>query len=94
MGDFMYNVIKNYIDGMSISNFNKIALNNDIVFSYEELSFAYEFIKNNWFIILSDIDNFNMESYKDKFSKENYDKISRLFNDLYNKYGILLNKKN
>lgn len=90
MGDFMFNMIKNYIDKMSISEFNKLALNNDIVFSYEELSFSYEFVKNNWFNVLENISDFDLSMYKDKFSDENYNKICKLFKSLYDKYHIFL----
>ena len=89
----MYNIIKNYIDNMSISDFNKLALKNDIVFSYEELNFSYEFIKNNWIDVLSNIDDFSIEKYKNNFSNENYEKICKLCNILYDKYGAFLKKK-
>lgn len=86
----MFNVIKKYIDNMSIDDFRSLALKNDIIFNNDELSFSYKLVKTNWFNILENIDDFDLSIYQDKFSKDNYDKLCKLFKVMYDKYSIYL----
>ena len=66
------------------------ALKNQVDLNEEELSFTYEFVKKNWELILRNPNLLNLERYKDHFSEENYQKIQKLIQFYYQKYGYLL----
>ena len=83
----MVNLIAMYINNMSIDDFNRMALEQGINLSNDELEFSYNFIKDNWLDVFNDYDSFDFSKYKNKYSNENYEKIY-LFNSC-NSYGIL-----
>ena len=82
----MYNIIKNYVNNLTINDIRSFALKNDIDLSNLELSIIYETLNNN-------LDNllYNSESVftnlKDKFSVDNYTKIYNLYNSYKKRYG-------
>lgn len=86
----MVNLIAIYINNMSIDDFNGMALDQGINLSKSELDFSYNFIKDNWLDVFNDYDSFDFSKYKNKFSDENYEKIRKLIDDMYSKYGHLV----
>lgn len=86
----MVNLIAMYINNMSINDFNEMALKQGITLSKSELDFSYNFIKDNWLEIFNNYDEFDFSDYKNKFSDENYEKICKLIDDMYAKYGHLV----
>ncbi len=72
------NIIDLYIRNMSKSNVLDFAYKNNIILSEEETNFVYNFIKNNYKEVIKNKNNFNLSTYKEKFSSENYTKIEKL----------------
>ena len=79
-------LIKNYVDKLSKNDINTFLINNDIYLDENELSFSYNFIKENWDKIVSSPNMVNLDSYKTHFKEENYLKICDLYKTYYTKY--------
>ncbi len=86
----MYNLISRYMTHFTKEDVKNFALKNQVDLNEEELSFTYEFVKKNWELILRNPNLLNLERYKDHFSEENYQKIQKLIQFYYQKYGYLL----
>lgn len=86
----MFYIIEKYINGMSLYDLQQFAISNDVYLSNNELEFCYNFVKENWKVILSKYSDFDISNYKDKFSLENYNKIKSLIEYYKNKYSIFL----
>lgn len=86
----MFILIERYINNISVSDLNNIALSKDIYLSEDELEFSYVFIKKNWKSILSNKGIFDIDKYKDKYSDDNFRKIKILYKEMLNKYGSYL----
>lgn len=76
-----------YMNNLTIEQFNGMALENGIKLNKDELNFSFNFVKTNWRELLANKDDFDFSIYKDKFSKENYEKILQLIEVLKSKYG-------
>lgn len=70
-----------------IKNF---ALQKRVNLTEEELNFTYEFIKKNWQDILKNPKALQLERYKNKFSEENFNKIKKIFDEYYQKFGSFI----
>ncbi len=86
----MYNLVKRYMDNLTIDQVRDFAIKNNVELSEEELTFTYDFVKKNWELIFRNPNLFNLERYKDRFSEANYQKIQKLIQFYYQKYGYLL----
>ena len=86
----MYNIIEKYINNMKMEDVANFAHNKGINLSNEELVFTYDFIKNNYKNILSNPKLLNLDRYKNNYSKENFEKISKVFNEYFQKYSHYL----
>lgn len=86
----MYNLVEKYIKNMTIDDVNNFALKKGTNLSNDELSFTYNFIKNNYQNILKNPSLLDLERYKDKFSKENFEKIQKIFQEYSQKYSHYL----
>lgn len=84
-------LIEKYINNMSLYDIQNFAIHNDVFLSNKELNFVYDFLKDNWKIILSNKGNVDISKYKDKFSEDNYNKIVNLIDYYKNKYRSFLN---
>ena len=82
----MFNLIKRYMENISIDQINNFAISKGIQLSESELSFTYEFVKKNWEKILGNHKLLNLDRYKEKFSEENFIKINKLFNEYSSMY--------
>lgn len=81
----MNNLIKKYINSLTIDKINEFGIKNDIYLSNEELSFLLELIKTNIDDILVN-DSKYLDIIKSRFSEENYIKIKNLFLYYKNRY--------
>lgn len=86
----MYNIIERYMQILKKEDVNKFAMSKNIFLSNNELDFTYDFIKKNWQGILKNPNLFEIERYKDKYSKENFGKVKQLFQEYYRKFGSFL----
>lgn len=86
----MYNLVKRYMDNLTIDQVRDFAIKNNVELSEEELTFTYDFVKKNWELIFRNPNLLNLERYKDRFSEANYQKIQKLIQFYYQKYGYLL----
>ena len=62
----------------------------NVYLNKKELDFVYDLVKNNNQEILSNPKSFNLTKYKENFTRENYQKLSNLYNK-YSNYLSLLN---
>lgn len=85
----MFQLVKNYIDNLTIEKVNEIALKNNINLSNQELNFLYSFIKKNYEALYAN-PNVDLSKYKKNFSEENYNKIINLINEYKIKYASFL----
>ena len=86
----MYSLIERYMNKITKEDVNSFALKKNIFLSEDELTFTYDFIKKNWDKILSNPNVLNLNRYKDKYSEENFIKISGLFKEYYSKYRMFI----
>ena len=73
---------------MSIDDINNFAINNNIYLSHNELKFIYNYINNNYLLLLEKPNEFDISKYKNIFSNDNYIKISNLIEIYKKKYNI------
>ena len=73
----MFDLIKRYMDHLTIDQVNDFAMKNNIILSSEELTFTYSFVKKNWEQILKNPNSLNLERYKKEFTDENFHKIEK-----------------
>lgn len=83
-------LIEKFINNMSLYDIQKFAISNDVFLSNNELSFIYEYVKNNWKEILNNKGIIDMDKYREYFSNDNFDKIKKLINIYRDKYSFLL----
>lgn len=75
------NIIELYINNLRKDDIINFANKKDIRLSNDELDFTYDFIKKHYKEIIKDKYKYNFNDYRDKFSKENAEKISKLINE-------------
>ena len=81
----MKNIIKNYIENITINDINNYLSNHDILVNDNELSFIYKYIKNNWETIFNNINDFNIDDLQNNFRYEIFIKLKELINSYKNK---------
>ena len=86
----MFNLIERYINMLSVEKVNDFALSKDIHLNDNELSFTYNFIKKNYKDILGNPKLFDINRYKDKYTKENFSKIAKVYQEYFQKYSNYL----
>ena len=86
----MYNLIKAYMGRMTIQDVNNFAVSKNIYLSGEELQFVYEFINKNWEQVVKNPKLLNLDRYQDRFSKENFEKIKKLFLEYSSRYSSFI----
>lgn len=86
----MYNLIEKYIKNMTISDVKNFALKKGANLSENELNFTFNFIKTNYQNILKNPSLLDLERYKNKYTKENYEKLVKVFNEYSQKYSRYL----
>jgi len=86
----MYIFIERYIERMTKEDIINFANSKNINLSDSELNFTYEFIKKNYKSILGNPKLFDLERYKNNYTKENFSKISKVFQEYSQKYANYL----
>ena len=86
----MDNVIKKYIDKLTINDINRFAVSNNIYLNSNELDIIYKYIKNNWKAIIYSNYNSVLNDLKSKIDINKYNKIEQLFHKFKSKYQNLL----
>lgn len=90
----MFNIKKNeineHIKKLTKEDIFSFASKYNLYLSKEELEFVYSFVKNNNQNIINNPKSFNLNNYKNKFSENNFQKLS----NLYKKYSDYLNLLN
>lgn len=86
----MYNLIEKYIKNMTISDVKNFTLKKGANLSENELNFTFNFIKSNYQNILKNPSLLDLERYKNKYTKENYEKLVKVFNEYSQKYSRYL----
>ena len=76
----MFNLIERYINRMTKEDVNNFAISKNINLSENELNFTYDFVKNL----------FNINRYKNNYTEENFSKITKVFNEYFQKYANYL----
>lgn len=82
----MFNIIKRYMENLTIEQVNNFAISKNINLTEDELTFTHAFVVKNWEKILGNPNLLHLERYKNKFSEENFIKITKLFNEYSTKY--------
>lgn len=85
----MFQIIKNYINNMTIEDVNNIAVKNNIHLNNQELNFLYNFIKKNYEVLYAN-PNIDLSKYKPNFTEENFNKIINLIDEYKIKYASFL----
>ncbi len=86
----MFNIIERYINRMNKDDIREFANSKNINLSEEELNFTYEFVKKNYQKVLSNPKLFNIERYKNNYTEENFRKISKVWQEYYQRYSNYL----
>ena len=86
----MINIIENYITRLTKEDVNKFAINKNINLSESELDFTYNFIKRNYKNFFSNPNFFDIERYKNNYTKENFSKITKVYQEYMIKYANYL----
>ena len=86
----MFNMIDKYMQRMTKDDINNFAKKKGANLSNEELDFTYSFIKKNYKEILKNPSLFKLERYENKYSKENFPKVKKVFTEYFSKYQRFL----
>ena len=86
----MFNMIDRYMKNITPNDIDTFAKKKNIFLSNEELSFTYDFVKKNYKDMLSNPKLFNIDRYENKYSKENFTKIKKVFFEYFSKYQRFL----
>lgn len=81
----MNNLLKQYVNKLTINNINDFAIKNNINLNKNELKFIHNLIINNYEQIINDIEPFK-NIIKQNLTDENYHKILKLYDDYKDKY--------
>ncbi|MBE6156493.1 MAG: hypothetical protein E7161_01985 [Firmicutes bacterium] len=86
----MFNIIERYILRMTKEDINNFAISKNIQLSEGELNFTYDFVKKNYRTFLGNPKLFNIERYQNNYSKENFSKITKVYNEYIQRYANYL----
>jgi len=86
----MFQLIKNFVNRLTIGEVDSFLKKNNINLSEAELDFTFRFVKKNYEALFVN-PNIDLSRYKDKYSEENYSKLMKLVLEYKNKYANYLN---
>ena len=86
----MYNLIERYMNRITKEDINNFALSKNITLSENELDFTYDFVKKNYQSFLANPNLFNINRYKDRYTEENFSKITKVYQEYFQKYANYL----
>lgn len=76
----MNNLITNYVNIMKKEDIIEFAKKNNLTVTESEVDFLYTFIKKNFEYYLKNPNSLDISEYKNKFSSENYEFLTKLIN--------------
>ena len=82
----MNNLVKGYVNNLTINNINDFGLKNNIKLEKKELNFLLELVKKDYQNIIDGNITDILVSLKENLSNENYDKVVNLYNEYREKY--------
>lgn len=86
----MFNIVERYISKLTKDDIRNFALNKDINLSDNELNFTFDFVKKNYKNVLGNPRLFKIERYKNNYSEENFNKISKVWHEYSQRYANYL----
>lgn len=86
----MNSIIERFISRMTKEDINNFAISKDINLSESELDFTYNFVKKNYKEMLDNPQLFDINRYQNNYTKENFNKIVKVYNEYFNKYSYYL----
>lgn len=86
----MKQLIKNYINKLTINDTKALASKNNINLNDDELNFVHNQIKNNWYTLIYGDPTNLFNELKSKVSNTNYLKIKDLYTTYKQKYQSFL----
>ena len=86
----MHSIIERFISRMTKEDINNFAISKDINLSENELDFTYNFVKKNYKEMLDNPQLFDINRYQNNYTKENFNKIVKVYNEYFNKYSYYL----
>jgi hypothetical protein len=86
----MNNIIERYIERISKDDINSFLISKDIHLNETELDFTYNFIKKNYKDVLNNPTLFDINRYSNYYTKENFSKITKVYQEYFNRYSTYL----
>ena len=86
----MFNIVEKYMQRITKDDVNKFAIKKNVYLSNSELDFTYDFIKKNYANILKNHSLFKIDRYENRYSKENFPKVKKVFTEYFSKYQRFL----
>lgn len=86
----MYILIERFINKMTKEDIKNFASKKGAILSENELNFTYNFIKTNYKQVLSNPKLLELDRYKNNYTKENFEIISKVFQEYSQKYSNYL----
>ncbi len=86
----MFNIIERYMQRLTMDDIRNFALSKDISLSDDELKFTYDFVKKNYQDVLKNPKLFDLDRYKNNYTEENFQKITKVFHEYNQKYSSYL----
>lgn len=86
----MYILIERFINKMTKEDIKNFASKKGAILSESELNFTYNFIKTNYKQVLSNPKLLELDRYKNNYTKENFEIISKVFQEYSQKYSNYL----
>lgn len=83
-------LIKNYVNKLTINDINSLAIKHNINLNDNELNYIYNILKDNYQTLLYGDSDIIFNNLKNNVSSDNYLKIKELFNTYKQKYQSLL----
>lgn len=86
----MFNIVERYISKMTKEDVQNFALSKNVNLSDSELEFTYSFIKKNYQDMLKNPQLFDLKRYENHYSKENFSKITKVYQEYFQKFSRYL----
>ena len=75
----MINLLKNYINNMSINDLVILLNKKDIYLNDDELAIIYKYLKDDWYTFIYNDPTPILNDLKNKLAMENYNKLYELY---------------
>lgn len=86
----MFNIIERYLSKLTKEDIANFAISKNIELSENELDFTYSFVKKNYKEFLKNPKLFDLNRYQNHYTKENFEKITKVYQEYSKKYANYL----